>query len=156
MSLWKSKGLSDEIIKSPTTSENSLLPSLSCTGNKTRVKFDGYCLKQEKITFTYRKRVIYINYETYFQNYWGSSYPTLLFGINYTLFGAVKLAKNDDIEKYKYSGYGIGFGSKETFSFPEGGFGKNVIIFGVVIVLMYILITRKNKFWFLVKVLRKD
>ena len=138
------KGLSDEFIKSPTTPDNSLPPSLSYIGNKTRVKFDGYCLKQEKITFTYRKRVIYINYETYFQNYRGSSYPTLLFGINYTLFGAVKLAKNDDIEKYKYSGYGIGFGSKGTFSFPDGGFGKNVILFGVVMN-SYVHVDNKKK-----------
>ena len=27
--------------------------------------------------------------------------------------------------------YGIGFDLKEMFSFPTGGFGKNVIIFGV-------------------------
>ena len=32
---------------------------------------------------------------------------------------------------YRYSGYGIGFDSRGTFSHPSGGFGKNVIIFGV-------------------------
>ena len=37
------------------------------------------------------------------------------------LFGSVKLAKNADLDKYIYSGYGIGFNSV----------GKNVIIFGV-------------------------
>ena len=47
------------------------------------------------------------------------------------LFGSVKLAKNNDIDKYKYSGYGIGFDSGGTFSFPNGSFGENVIIFGV-------------------------
>ena len=47
-----------------------------------------------------------------------------------SLFDAVKIVKNADIDKYKYSGYGIGFDMKETFSFPAGGFGKNVIIFG--------------------------
>ena len=46
------------------------------------------------------------------------------------LFGAVTLPKNHDIDKYKYSGYGIGFDSRETFSHPSGGLGKNVIIFG--------------------------
>ena len=46
------------------------------------------------------------------------------------LFGAVKLTKNADIDTYKYSGYGIGFDSKETFSHPSRGFGKNFIIFG--------------------------
>ena len=46
------------------------------------------------------------------------------------MFGAVKLTKNADIDKYKYSGYGIGFDGKEFYSHPSGGTGRNVIIFG--------------------------
>ena len=46
------------------------------------------------------------------------------------LFGAVALTKNADIDKYGYSGYGIGFDRRSSFSFPGGGFGQNVIIFG--------------------------
>ena len=46
-------------------------------------------------------------------------------------FGSVKLTKNTDINKYKYFGYGIGFGGLGAFSFPSGGFGQNVKIFGV-------------------------
>ena len=46
------------------------------------------------------------------------------------LFGAVTLTKNADIDKYKYSGYGIGFDRRSSFSFPSGGFGQNVLIFG--------------------------
>ena len=45
------------------------------------------------------------------------------------LFGAVKLKKNGDIDKHKYSGYGSGFDSKGKFSHPSGGYGKNVINF---------------------------
>ena len=41
------------------------------------------------------------------------------------------LNKNADINKYRYSGYGIGFDRKSSFSFPCGGFGQNVLIFGV-------------------------
>ena len=41
------------------------------------------------------------------------------------LFGAVTLTKNADIEKYKYSGYGVGFDRRSSFSFPSGGFGHN-------------------------------
>ena len=44
ISSWKFKGLSDEIIKPPTTSDNSLASSLSCMGNKTGIKFDGFRL----------------------------------------------------------------------------------------------------------------
>ena len=47
------------------------------------------------------------------------------------LFGAVTLTKNADIDKYnKYSGYRIEFDRRRSFSFPGGGFGQNVIIFG--------------------------
>ena len=115
---WKSKGFSDEIIK-PTTSslDNSLSPALNYIGNKTRVKFDGSYLKQGKITFTHEKIVnIYIVYKTNFWKYVDSSDPAL----RNSLFGTVKLVKNADIDKYKYSGYGLGFDMKETFSFPTG------------------------------------
>ena len=41
------------------------------------------------------------------------------------------MIKNADIDKYKYSGYGIGFDRHGSFSFPGTGLGRNVIIFGV-------------------------
>ena len=41
------------------------------------------------------------------------------------------MTKNVDIDKYGYSGYGIGFDRKSNFSFASGGFSQNVIIFGV-------------------------
>ena len=41
------------------------------------------------------------------------------------------MTKNADIEKYGYSGYGIGFDRRSAFSFPSGGFDQNVLIFGV-------------------------
>ena len=47
------------------------------------------------------------------------------------LFGAVTLTKNADIEKHGYSGFGIGFDRRSSFSFPDVRFGQNVIIFGV-------------------------
>ena len=46
------------------------------------------------------------------------------------LFGAVTLTKNADIDKYWYSGYGIGFDRRRIFSFAGGGYGQNVLIFG--------------------------
>ena len=38
---------------------------------------------------------------------------------------------NVDIDKYKYSGYGIGFDRHESFPSSGIGLGRNVIIFGV-------------------------
>ena len=40
------------------------------------------------------------------------------------------MARNADVDKYKYSGYGIVFDREGSFSFPGGGYGQNVIIFG--------------------------
>ena len=47
------------------------------------------------------------------------------------LFVAVTLTKNAYIDKYGYSGYGIGFDRKGSFSFPSGGFGQNILLLGV-------------------------
>ena len=47
------------------------------------------------------------------------------------MFGAVKLTKNADIDKYKYSGYGIGFYSRGSFLFPSSKCTQNAIFFGV-------------------------
>ena len=59
---WKSKGLSDENVTSPTTEDYSLNPQLSYLGTKTKVEFNGSCLKQDKITHTHGKIVnIYIS-----------------------------------------------------------------------------------------------
>ena len=41
------------------------------------------------------------------------------------------MTKNADIEKYGYSGYGIGFDRRTSSSFCGGGFGENVLIFGL-------------------------
>ena len=46
------------------------------------------------------------------------------------LFGSIKVTKNSNLDKYKYTGYGIGYGSHSEFFFTDGSFGKNFIIFG--------------------------
>ena len=122
---WQSKGLSNESIKAPTTSDNSLTPELNYYGTKIRVKFTRSCLKQSDHIFTQKKVVnIYIAYELAASSSHDSD-PTL----KNCLFGAVTLTKNADIEKYKYSGYSIGFYRRSSFSFTGGGFGQNVLIF---------------------------
>ena len=61
---WQSKGISNESIKPPTTSDNSLNPRLSYYGTKIRVQFTRSCLRKPNFTFTHKKVVnIYIAYE---------------------------------------------------------------------------------------------
>ena len=84
-------------------------------------------MKQHKITYNRGKAVnIYIFYKIS-RNINISNYLTL----ENCSFGAVSLTKNADINKYKYSGYGIGFDRHGSFSFPGTGLGRNVITFGV-------------------------
>ena len=119
--------MSNEGIKPPTTSDNGLTPALSYYDTRIKVKFTGSCLKQTTHYYHHNKVVnIYIVHELGASGSTNSD-PTL----NNCLFGAVTLTKNADIDKCGYSGYGIGFDRRSSFSFPTGGFGQNVLIFGV-------------------------
>ena len=115
ISSWQSKGLSDETIKLYATSDNKLIPLIDYYGSKVRVKFNKSCLKQpNKLQYTYGHKVnVYIVYELGASTS-NDSDPTL----KNCLFGAITLTKNADIEKYWYSGYGIGFDRRSSFSFP--------------------------------------
>ena len=58
--------MSDESIKILSTSNKMFNPSVNYVGAKARVKFDGDCLKQEKVSFDHGKIVnsnIYIVYK---------------------------------------------------------------------------------------------
>ena len=57
----------------------------------------------------------------------------------------VKLIKNADTDKYKYSGYGNGFDRKGKFSVGNE-FDKNCIILGLDIMSSVMLITKKRYF----------
>ena len=90
--------MSDESIKPPSTSNKMLNLSVDYVGSKISVKFNGYCLKQEKITFNQVKILnIYVVYEIE-RSFNISIYQTL----ENCLFGAVKLTKHVDFDHYKY------------------------------------------------------
>ena len=131
ITLWKSKGLSEESIKPPITSDNSVNPPTDYYyyyyNNKIRLKFKESCLKQHNLHYKHKNIVnIYIVYELDASTSYDND-PTL----KNCLFGAVTLTKNADFDKYGYSGYGIGFDRRSSFSFSSGGFGQNVLILGV-------------------------
>ena len=124
----KSKGFSDEIITLYATSDNSLTPWVDYYDTKIRLQFNKSCLKQPNKLIYDKGHIVnvYIVYELGASSS-NFSNPTL----KNCLFGAVTLTKNVDIEKYGYFGFGIEFDRGSTFSFPGGGFGQNIIIFGV-------------------------
>ena len=120
--------MSDESITPPVASNNSLAPALIDINTKLQVKPDCHCLKEVKVTFKHKEVVnIYIVYEI-------SLWPYTQ-GVDFTLgnslFGAIKLTKNADPDKYSYYEYGIGSDARRIFLISDGGeFGKNAIIFG--------------------------
>ena len=122
-----SKGLSNEIINSIKTPNHSITLNLDYYGTKTRVKFNGSCFKQDSVTFNHGKVVNIYNCYEISKSINISKYPTL----ENCLFGAISLTENAVINKYKYSGYGIGFDRHWSFSTPGIGLEQNAIIFGV-------------------------
>ena len=84
-------------------------------------------MKQDSVTFNHKKvENIYIVYEIS-KSINISNYSIL----ENCLFGAVTLTKNVNINKHRYSEYGIGFDRYGSFSFPDIRLGRNAIIFGV-------------------------
>ena len=128
VSSWESKGLFDEKITSVSVSalpQMNNLPKLVHNNDGLKLKLLKIPLKQDKASYKHGPIVnIYIVY--------GLITSAINTGVTFynCLFGAVKLTKNADIDKYKYSGYGIGFDSRGSFSHSRGGYGRNVIIFG--------------------------
>ena len=122
-----SKGLSNERINSIKTPNHSITLNLDYYGTKTRVKFNGSCFKQDSVTFNHGKVVNIYNCYEISKSINISKYPTL----ENCLFGAISLTENAVINKYKYSGYGIGFDRHWSFSTPGIGLEQNAIIFGV-------------------------
>ena len=95
ISSLKSKGLPAESINPPT-------------------KFNESCLQQSKVSYTHSTIVnIYNVYELGASGSHNND-PTLMI---LCLFDAVTLTKNTDINKYVYSGYGIGIDRNQVFHF---------------------------------------
>ena len=76
------------------------------------------------------------------------------------LFGSIKLTKNFDPVKGKYSSYSIGFDSRSECSFINVSVGKNVIIFVLICAHIWahlcLLIIKLKISLFLVKEQHKD
>ena len=71
------------------------------------------------------------------------------------LFGAVKLVKKTNVDRNKYSEYGVAFDRRDA-SPVANGFDINVIIFGVDMSSSVYVDNKIKIFQFLVKLLHKD
>ena len=88
--------------------------------------FTGLYLQKVSISFLDKKVVnLYISCTL---DTWLKDLNTY-FTLDNCLFGTVKLAKNTNPDKYKYSSFVIGFDSCSKFLWSDRNYGKNVIIF---------------------------
>ena len=119
---WISKGLSDEEISSVS---GFTRPFIEYANARIKLKFDGSILRDKLSTSLALIANYYIVYTT---NPRTNSSRIVL---ENCLFGKIKMTKNDVTDRYKYQGHGLRFDLSRIFSHPDGGDGKNVVIFGV-------------------------
>ena len=91
--------MSEESIEKITKSDSNFVDHHLLPG----INFDGHCLINNNISIPKKVINIYISYTL---RPWFRSVNTY-FTLNNCLFGSVKLTKNADPDKYKYSGYGM-------------------------------------------------
>ena len=118
--------MSEESIENITKSDSNFAPTFVDHHVLPEINFNGHCLIKNNISIFEKVINLYTSYIL------GSQLRNLNtdFTLGNCLFGSVKLTKNADLDKHKYTGYGIGFDSCSEFLFIDGSFGKNVIIFG--------------------------
>ena len=119
---WTSKGLPDEKLSFVSGFKR---PFIEYTNARIKLKFDESILRQKLSTSLGLIANYYIVYRL---NPRTNSSNMVL---ENSSFGKIKMTKNADRDKYKYQGHGIGFDLSGIFSHPDGGDGKNVIIFWV-------------------------
>ena len=118
--------MSGESIENITKSDSNFGPTFVDHHILPDINFSGCCLIKSIISIPKKVINLYICYTL------GSQLKNLNtdFTLSNCLFGSVKLTKNADLDKYKYTSYNIGFDSRSEFLFTDGSYGKNVIIFG--------------------------
>ena len=90
------------------------------------MNFNGHCLIKNNISIPKKVINLHISYTL------GPQLRNLStdFTLDNYLFGSVKLTKNAHLDKYKFTGYSIGFDSRSDLYLQMEAIGKNINIFG--------------------------
>ena len=112
--------MSEENIENVTKSDSNFAPTFVDHHVLPDINFNGHCLIKNNISITKKVINLYISYTI------GSKLTNLNtdFTLSNCLFGSVNLAKNADLDKYKYVSYGILVDSRSEFSFTDGSYQK--------------------------------
>ena len=102
---WKSNGMSEESIENITKSESNFAPTFIDHHFLPDMNFNGHCLTKNNISILEKVINHHVSYT------WNPQSKNLNidFALGNCLFESVKLTKNADLDKYKYTGYGVGF-----------------------------------------------
>ena len=113
------QGTQIECHKNITKSDSNFAPIFVGHHLLSDINFSGHCLINNNISICKKVINLYFSYMVS---------PCLKnlntdFTLKNCLFGSVKLTKNADLDKYKYSGYDIGFDFHSELSFTDGSMG---------------------------------
>ena len=95
--------MSEKSIQNISKSESNFAPTFVDHHGLPDINFNGHCLIKNNISIPKKVINLYISYTV------GNQLRNLNtdFALGNCLFGSVKLTKNSDLDKYKYTGYGI-------------------------------------------------
>ena len=122
-----------------TKSESDFAPTFIDRHVLPNINFNGHCL----INNIYIPKKVINLYVSYTPTPWLRNLNTD-FTLKNCWFGSIKLTKKADLDKYKYSGYHIGFDSRSEVWSTDESMGKNVTIFELICAHLYLLIMREN------------
>ena len=130
--MCKSNGIAENNIENITKSDSSFAPIFVAHHLLPDITLNGHCLIKNKISIPKKVNINKsINpYISYTLAPWLRNL-NIDFTLNNCLFGSVKLTKNADPDKHKYSGYDTWFDSHSEFLFTAGSMGRNIITSGV-------------------------
>ena len=116
--------MSEEGIENITKLDSNFAPTFVDHHLLLNMDFNGHCLTKN---ISIPKTVI----DLYISNKLGWQLINLNtdFTLGNCFFGSVKLTKNADPDKCKYTNYGIGFDSRSEFLLTDGSYGKDFFIF---------------------------
>ena len=106
---WKSNGMLQESVENITKLDSNFAPTFVDHLLLPDMNFNGHCLLKNNISIPMFLSIYFIRPVIYTD-----------FTLGNCLFGSVKLTKNTDLDKQKYTGYNIGFDSRSEFLFTDG------------------------------------
>ena len=112
---WKSNGMSEESIENITKSDSNFAPTFVDHHLLPDMNFKGHCLIKSNISIPKNLISMYISYTLGPQlRNWNTDFTP-----GNCSFGFVKLTKNPDLDKYKYTTNSIGFDSRSELFYTD-------------------------------------